>query len=183
MPLRTDQVRRYARHILLPDIGGVGQERLLQARVAVRVGPGCDAEIAALAYLAAAGVGTLALSGEADGPVTAAEVASGILYGAADVGRPRREAISERLRALNPDVTVVRDSQVPDGDDGDADDGTVDLETDPLAAELPPPPGLPPAPGAAAAPLGARSGLAVADALMRGGAAAARLIHTLATCP
>jgi molybdopterin/thiamine biosynthesis adenylyltransferase len=104
--LREDQVRRYARHILLPDVGGRGQERLLASRVAVEVGPGRAAEVAALAYLAAAGIGRLGLCGEPHGPLGADEVARGILYGAGDLGRPRIDAIRERIAALNPDVTV-----------------------------------------------------------------------------
>lgn len=106
--LREDQVQRYARHILLPDVGGVGQMRLLAAAVAVDVGPGRAAEIAALAYLAGAGVGCLVLGGDADGPVTADEARDGILLGPGDIGRPRIDAVGERVRAINPDVRVER---------------------------------------------------------------------------
>lgn len=106
MALSEDQVRRYARHILLPDVGGKGQERLLAGRVPVEVGPGRDAEVAALAYLAAAGVGHLDLVGASSDPVTAADVAGGILYGQTDVGRPRIDALRARLRGINPDVSV-----------------------------------------------------------------------------
>jgi molybdopterin-synthase adenylyltransferase len=105
--LREDQIRRYARHVLLPDVGGVGQERLLAAAVRVDVGPGRDAEVAALIYLAAAGVGTLALAGDATGAVTPAEVAGGIGYGADDVGRARGDALAARIAAINPDVRVA----------------------------------------------------------------------------
>jgi len=104
--LTEDQIRRYARHILLPDVGGTGQERLLGAAVTVPVGPGGDAAVAALAYLAAAGVGTLRLTGDPGGPLTAREQSGGILYGVSDVGRPRHEAIAERIRGINPDVRV-----------------------------------------------------------------------------
>lgn len=104
--LREDQVRRYARHILLPDVGGVGQERFLAAAVEVEVGPDRAAEIAALAYLAAAGVGRLVLRGDAAGPVTEGEARDGILLGHHDVGRARIEAIRERVGAINPDVRV-----------------------------------------------------------------------------
>jgi molybdopterin/thiamine biosynthesis adenylyltransferase len=104
--LSPEQIRRYARHILLPDIGGVGQKRLLESAVAIAVHPGEGAAIAALAYLAAAGVGRIVLTGSAAGPVTAAEVPRCILYGDADVGRPRVSAIADRIRAINPDVTI-----------------------------------------------------------------------------
>jgi adenylyltransferase/sulfurtransferase len=96
--LRDDQVRRYARHVLLPDVGGTGQRRLFAAAVVVDE---LDAEAeVALVYLAAAGVGTVVVRDER--PVTA----PGWLFEAADVGRPRRAAARERIRALNPDVRV-----------------------------------------------------------------------------
>ena len=147
MPLREDQIRRYARHVLLPDVGGVGQSRLLDAAIRVDVGPGRDAEVAALVYLAAAGVGTLVLGGDADGAVTAGEIAGGIAYGAADTGRSRREAIAARIAAINPDVRVVAGADSPGAE--------------PLV--------VPGGPGD------------LADALLRGGAAATAAIHRLAT--
>ena len=106
--LREDQVQRYARHILLPDVGGVGQMRFLAAAVLVEVGPARAAEIAALAYLAGAGVGCLLLGGDVEGPVSEDEARDGILLGSGDVGRPRIDAIGERVRAINPDVRVER---------------------------------------------------------------------------
>lgn len=107
MQLRDDQVRRYARHVLLPDIGGVGQARLLAARARVDARDGVT-----VAYLAAAGVGTLELTG--DGPVDADDLRTNPLVGAADLGRSRVDAARDRIAALNPDVTVVR----ADGDAG-----------------------------------------------------------------
>jgi adenylyltransferase/sulfurtransferase len=99
--VRDDQVRRYARHILLPEIGGTGQKRLLAATAVVRDAGGAGA--AALVYLAAAGVGAIAVADEAS--VRPEDV--GFLYEARDVGRRRREAARERIAALNPDVTVT----------------------------------------------------------------------------
>ncbi len=114
MQLRDDQVRRYSRHILLPDVGGVGQQRLLSATVSVDITPPAGAASAALAYLAAAGIGAIRLRGDATATVDERDVRSGIVYGAADVGRPRAEAITERLRALNPDVEVgIGDEGIP----------------------------------------------------------------------
>jgi ThiF family protein len=98
--MREDQIRRYARHVLLPDVGGVGQKRLLDAEVVVS-----DAGAAgsvAIAYLAAAGVGTIVVAD--DRAVGAEDV--GILYERADVGRPRGDAVRTRVAALNPDVRV-----------------------------------------------------------------------------
>lgn len=110
MQLRDDQVRRYARHVLLPDIGGVGQARLLAARARVDARDGVT-----VAYLAAAGVGTLELTG--DGPVDADDLRTNPLIGAADLGRSRVDAARDRIAALNPDVTVVC---APDDDAEDA---------------------------------------------------------------
>jgi molybdopterin/thiamine biosynthesis adenylyltransferase len=154
-PLREDQIQRYARHVLLPDVGGRGQQRLLAATVAVELGPGRAAEITALAYLAAAGVGRLVLIGDVGGPVGDEEIAGGVLLGVADRGRPRGQAVRERIAALNPDVAVSES-----GDDG--------LR---LADELAPadPSALALGPGGAAA-----------DALARAGAAAARLLLRIA---
>ena len=104
--MREDQIRRYARHVLLPDVGGRGQERLLAAQVAVDLTAG-PAAVAAVAYLAAAGVGRIALLG--DGPISADDAATGILYGVRDVGRTRIDAIRERVALLNPDVSIVED--------------------------------------------------------------------------
>jgi adenylyltransferase/sulfurtransferase len=106
--LREDQIRRYARHVLLPDVGGRGQERLLAAAVAVEVGGA--AEIAALAYLAAAGVGRIALTGAVRAPVSEAEAKLGILYGTGDIGRPRIDVIRDRVAALNGDVAIVEEA-------------------------------------------------------------------------
>lgn len=94
--LNDSQMRRYARHVLLPDVGGTGQARLL--RSAARV-----ADEAAILYLAAAGVGTLIVGERA--PVAAA----GLLFEAADVGRPWLDAVRDRVGALNPDVQVMAD--------------------------------------------------------------------------
>ncbi|HKE20357.1 MAG TPA: hypothetical protein VKB80_36030 [Kofleriaceae bacterium] len=166
-PLRDDQVRRYARHVLLPDVGGRGQARLLAAAVAVELGPGRAAEVTALAYLAAAGVGRIVLGGDLAGPIGDDEIATGVLYGAADRGRPRGQAARERIAALNPDVAV--------GEAGDAPDEAAGALR--LADEL--------APADPAAPVDPASlvlglGGAVADALVRGGQAAAALLLRIA---
>lgn len=101
IPLREDQIRRYARHVLLPDVGGVGQKRILAATVVVDDAGAAGA--AAICYLAAAGVGTIVVTDR--GAVGAADV--GALYEAADVGRARLDAVRDRVAALNPDVRVV----------------------------------------------------------------------------
>jgi len=105
LPLTEPQIRRYSRHILLPDVGGTGQSRLLAATVTIDLSIDVAAGIAAATYLAAAGVGTLILLGAAR-PVAAADVATGIALGTADLGGPLLTAMSTRLTALNPDVHI-----------------------------------------------------------------------------
>lgn len=85
MTLREDQIQRYARHILLREVGGVGQARLLASRVLVGGAAGAEA---ALVYLTAAGVGSL---GVIDAP----------------------ESLRARLRALNPDVALATSTDGP----------------------------------------------------------------------
>src|SRR6186997_3581265 len=101
--LTRDEVSRYSRHLLLPEVGLEGQQRLKAARV-LCIGAGGLGSPAAL-YLAAAGVGTLGLV-DAD-RVDASNLQRQILYGTDDVGAPKVEKAQARLRDLNPDVEVV----------------------------------------------------------------------------
>ncbi len=100
--LTPEQLERYKRHLFLEEIGPIGQRKLLDARVLL-IGVGGLGSPASL-YLAATGVGTLGLV-DFDA-VDASNLQRQILYTTADVGRPKVEAAAERLRALNPDVTV-----------------------------------------------------------------------------
>ena len=102
-PLTPEEVRRYARHLVLPEVGVEGQAKLKSARV-LAVGAGGLGSPVAL-YLAAAGVGTLGLI---DGDeVDASNLQRQVLYGTRDLGRPKVEAAAERLRETNPNVRVV----------------------------------------------------------------------------
>lgn len=101
--LREDQLRRYSRQMILSEIGGSGQRRLLTARVLV-VGAGGLGSPAAL-YLAAAGVGTLGLV-DAD-RVEVSNLQRQILHGVDDLERPKVLSGRDRLEALNPDIRVV----------------------------------------------------------------------------
>ncbi len=101
--LREDQVERYSRQIILPNVGGKGQERLLNAKVLV-VGAGGLGSPVSL-YLAAAGIGTIGVV-DSDS-VELNNLQRQILHSTRDVGRPKAESAKERLNALNPDVKVI----------------------------------------------------------------------------
>lgn len=102
MSFSQDEVERYARHLVLREIGGPGQQKLKAARVLV-VGAGGLGAPAAL-YLAAAGIGTIGLV-DPDA-VSLSNLQRQVLYAAADVGQPKVEAATRRLNALNPHVAV-----------------------------------------------------------------------------
>ncbi|MEL7363315.1 MAG: molybdopterin-synthase adenylyltransferase MoeB [Bacteroidota bacterium] len=94
---------RYVRHLSLPSVGENGQLRLKEARVLVVGAGGLGSPIAL--YLAAAGVGTIGLVDFDE--VDASNLQRQILYDTQDIGRPKLRAATERLKALNPHVTVV----------------------------------------------------------------------------
>jgi sulfur-carrier protein adenylyltransferase/sulfurtransferase len=101
--LTEDQVRRYARHVILPGIGGEGQRKLMEAKVLV-IGAGGLGSPAAM-YLAAAGVGTLGLVDFDD--VELSNLQRQLLHDTSDVGRPKVDSARDRLRDMNPDTDVV----------------------------------------------------------------------------
>ena len=102
--LTRDQVLRYSRHLLLEQFGDVGQRRLRNARVLVMGAGGLGSPI--LHYLAAAGVGTIAIVD--DDVVEATNLQRQVLHTTADVGRPKVQSAAEHVRALNDDVEVVQ---------------------------------------------------------------------------
>ena len=102
-PLTTDQIQRYSRHFLLPQVGEKGQRKLLRSKVLLIGAGGLGSPTAV--YLAAAGVGTMGLM---DGDtVDVSNLQRQILHTTANVGRPKVESGTEMLRALNPDVNVI----------------------------------------------------------------------------
>lgn len=102
MSLTPDELARYARHIVLREIGGPGQARLRAARVLL-IGVGGLGNPAAL-YLAAAGIGTLGLVD--DDAVSLSNLQRQILFGTADIGAPKVTRAAEALGRLNPGVAV-----------------------------------------------------------------------------
>lgn len=102
-PFTAEQLKRYSRHIIMPQVGGTGQRRLLESKVLL-IGAGGLGSPTAL-YLAAAGVGTL---GVVDFDVVdLSNLQRQILHGTNDVGRPKVLSAKETLNEINPDVRVV----------------------------------------------------------------------------
>src|SRR6184192_163053 len=101
--LTQSERSRYARHLILPQIGEEGQEKLKRSSVLIIGAGGLGSPIAI--YLAAAGVGRIGLV-DFD-RVDETNLHRQVLYGTTDVGRPKLEAAVEHLRDLNPDVDVV----------------------------------------------------------------------------
>ena len=104
MPLRPDQLDRYSRHILLKEVGGQGQQTLLNAHVLVVGAGGLGAPI--LLYLAAAGVGRLSIVDDDD--VALSNLQRQIIHDTAHVGAPKTESATAALKRLNPDVQVTQ---------------------------------------------------------------------------
>ena len=103
MTLSDDEVERYARHIVLREVGGVGQAKLKAARVLV-VGAGGLGSPAIL-YLAAAGVGTIGIVD--DDKVSLSNLQRQIAHATADVGRPKTQSAREEALAINPTINVI----------------------------------------------------------------------------
>lgn len=102
MNLTESQIERYSRHIILPEVGGRGQERLLAGKVLLvgAGGLGCPAGL----YLAAAGVGTLGVM-DSD-VVDLSNLQRQIAHATPDIGIPKVESAAAKFRAINPDVNV-----------------------------------------------------------------------------
>ena len=104
MSLSDEEVERYARHIVLREVGGPGQARLRAARVLVIGAGGLGSP--ALLYLAAAGVGTIGIA-DFD-TVSLSNLQRQIAHTTADVGRPKTDSAQDAILAINPGVNVER---------------------------------------------------------------------------
>jgi sulfur-carrier protein adenylyltransferase/sulfurtransferase len=110
--LTVDEVRRYSRHLIIPDVGMTGQKRLKNARV-LCVGAG-GLGSPALLYLAAAGVGTLGII-DFD-VVDESNLQRQIIHGQSDVGRSKAESARDSIQEINPHVNVVLHAERLDSD-------------------------------------------------------------------
>ena len=100
--LTRDEIARYSRHLIIPDLGRGGQQRLKSARVLVVGAGGLGSPT--LLYLAAAGVGTLGIV-DFD-VVEESNLQRQIIHGSSDIGRPKAQSARDSLRETNPLVTV-----------------------------------------------------------------------------
>src|SRR2546421_9270095 len=100
--LTKEEVARYSRHLIIPDVGVEGQKRLKNAKVLVVGAGGLGSP--ALLYLAAAGVGTLGIV-EFD-VVDESNLQRQIIHGQSDIGRPKAESARDSIAEINPFVTV-----------------------------------------------------------------------------
>lgn len=110
--LTNDEVRRYSRHLIIPDVGMVGQKRLKNAKVLVIGAGGLGSP--ALLYLAAAGVGTLGIID--DDVVDESNLQRQVIHGQSDIGRPKVESAAAAVAEINPHVTVITHNERLDND-------------------------------------------------------------------
>jgi molybdopterin/thiamine biosynthesis adenylyltransferase len=103
MSLSDDELERYARHIVLHDVGGPGQAKLKAARVLVVGAGGLGAPL--IQYLAAAGVGTIGVVD--DDSVALSNLQRQVIHGTPDIGRPKAESAAAAVKRLNPHVAVL----------------------------------------------------------------------------
>src|SRR3954463_470925 len=101
--LNPDELERYARHIVLREVGGPGQAALKAARVLVIGAGGLGAPV--LLYLAAAGVGTLGVID--DDAVALSNLQRQVIHGTPEVGTPKVDSAAAAIARLNPHVKVV----------------------------------------------------------------------------
>lgn len=104
MTFSSEEIERYARHLVLPEVGGPGQQRLKAARVLVIGAGGLGSPV--IQYLAAAGVGTIGIVD--DDTVSLSNLQRQVLHGSDDVGRPKVDSAVDAVARLNPNVSVAQ---------------------------------------------------------------------------
>jgi molybdopterin/thiamine biosynthesis adenylyltransferase len=104
MSFDESQIERYARHIILQEVGGHGQAKLLDAKVLIVGAGGLGSPL--LLYLAAAGVGTLGIVD--DDRVSLSNLQRQVIHSSDGLGTPKVESAERAIKAINPDVSVVR---------------------------------------------------------------------------
>jgi adenylyltransferase/sulfurtransferase len=102
MPLTSDEIDRYARHLVLRDVGGPGQLKLKAARVVVIGAGGLGSPL--IQYLAAAGIGTIGIVD--NDAVSLSNLQRQVIHGTPDLGRSKVESATEAIGRLNPHVAV-----------------------------------------------------------------------------
>lgn len=116
MDFSEDQIRRYSRHIILPEVGGSGQAKLLASRVLVIGAGGLGSPV--ILYLAAAGVGTIGVVD--DDVVELSNLQRQVLHGTASVGTAKVASAAAAVAAINPDVRIIPIRQRLDKDNARA---------------------------------------------------------------
>src|ERR1700739_4937329 len=101
--LSDEQLERYARHIVLREVGGMGQTRLLASKVLVVGAGGLGSPL--ILYLAAAGIGTIGIVDFDE--VSLSNLQRQIAHRTADIGRPKTQSAADSARAINPEVGIV----------------------------------------------------------------------------
>ena len=102
-PLSPDELKRYARHIVLGEVGGAGQQKFKAARVLIIGAGGLGAPVAL--YLAAAGIGTLGIVD--DDVVSLSNLQRQVIHSTERIGAPKVQSARQTLYAINPHVSVV----------------------------------------------------------------------------
>jgi len=139
-PLNSEEIQRYARHIILPEIGGAGQQALKAARVLVIGAGGLGAPV--LQYLAAAGVGTLGIVD--DDTVSLSNLQRQVIHGTPDIGRAKADSAADTIQRINPHIDVIRHAERLNASNAEAlfhsygiiVDGSDNFETRYLAADM-----------------------------------------------
>ncbi len=103
-PLNSEEIARYQRHILLPEVGGIGQQKLKRARVLVIGAGGLGAPV--LQYLAAAGIGTIGIVD--DDRVSLSNLQRQVIHDTGTIGEMKTQSAADAMARLNPHVRVIR---------------------------------------------------------------------------